>query len=176
MTHGPLFLDLAERPGSMEKVDLDDVSQAPLSGAADRRDVSAALGATDVAVIYYELEPGEAFSGGFHAHLDQEELFLVLEGRATWDTEAGEAAVTVGAGEAVRFAPGEFQHGYNDSGDVVRALALGAPPGMDETVARFRCPACGERGDHDVDLDEERGITITECRACGNEIRTDLGD
>jgi len=159
----------------MEQVDLSSAEQAALSGAADRRDVSAALGATDVAVMYYELEPGEAFSGGFHAHLDQEELFVVLEGEATWDTEAGEAAVTVGAGEAVRFAPGEFQHGYNDADEPLRALAIGAPPGMDETVARFTCPACGERGDHDVDIDEQRGVTVTECRACGNEIRTDLG-
>lgn len=159
----------------MEKVDLDAAERAALSGAADRRDVSAALGATDVAVMYYELEPGEAFSGGFHAHLDQEELFFVLDGEATWDTEDGEAALTAGAGEAVRFERGEFQHGYNDSEGVVRALAVGAPPGMDETVARFTCPACGERGEHDVDLDEERGVTVTECRACGNEIRTDLG-
>lgn len=160
----------------MEKVDLDGVDQAALSGTADRRDVSAALGATDVAVAYYELEPGEAFSGGFHAHLDQEELFFVLEGEATWDTEAGEAAVTLGSGEAVRFEPGEFQHGYNDSGELVRALAVGAPPGMDETVSRFTCPACGEYGEHDVHLDETHGVTVTECRACGNEIRTELGD
>jgi len=63
-----------------EKVDLDSVERAALSGAADRRDVSAALGATDVAIMYHELEPGEAFSGGFHAHHDREELFVVLEG------------------------------------------------------------------------------------------------
>lgn len=160
----------------MERVELEEVDRAALSGDADRRDVSAALGATDVAVMYYELERGEAFSGGFHTHLDQEEVFVVLKGEATWDTEDGEAAFTVGAGEAVRFAPGEFQHGYNASEGPVRALTLGAPPGMAETVSRFRCPACGEYGEHDVALDEERGVTVTECRACGNEIRTDLGE
>lgn len=158
----------------METVDLDDVAQAALSGTADRRDLSAALGATDVAVAYYELEPGEAFSGGFHTHMDQEELFVVLDGEATWDTESGEATFTLGAGEAVRFGPGEFQHGYNDSEEPVRALAIGAPAGMDETVSRFRCPACGEYGEHDVHLDEERGVTVSVCRGCDNEIRTEL--
>jgi len=159
----------------MERVDLEDVHQAALSGDPDRRAVDDALGATDVALKYYALDPGEAFSGGFHTHTDQEELFVVLEGEATWDTEDGEATLTVAAGEAVRFAPGEFQHGYaSEDGDGVRALAIGAPPGMEGTVTRFRCPACGEETDHDVDLDADSRQTTTTCQACGNELVTDL--
>lgn len=159
----------------MEHVHVDDIKQATLSGPADRRALSKALGATDVVVMYYNLEPGDVLSGGYHTHHDQEELFVVLEGEATFDTAAGEAALTVEAGEAVRFARGEFQHGYNDGPEDARVLAIGAPPGMDETVSIFTCPACDEEGKHDVDLDERRGITITRCRACGNEIRTEVG-
>ncbi|MFB6171369.1 MAG: cupin domain-containing protein [Haloarculaceae archaeon] len=160
----------------MERISVADVDQAALSGRTDRRALDEALGTTDVAVKYYELAPGDAFSGGYHTHHDQEELFYVLSGTATFDTEAGEAAVAVDAGEAIRFAPGEFQHGYNaaDDGPVVRALALGAPPGMDETVTVFTCPACGEETRHDVDLDEAAGVSVTECRACGDVVRTDL--
>jgi uncharacterized cupin superfamily protein len=157
----------------MEKVDIDDVEQAALSGPVDRRDVGRALGATDVAVMYYELDPGEKFSGGYHTHLDQEELFLVLEGAAEFKTEQG--TVTVTAGEAIRFAPGEFQTGYNhrDSEEPLRGLALGAPAGMDETVSIFQCPDCGEEGEHDVALDETGGTVTTTCRNCGFEMETE---
>ena len=174
---------------SMEKVDIDAVEQAALSGPTDRRDLGRALGATDVAVMYYELDPGDKFSGGYHTHLDQEEIFLVLEGEAEFKTRepprgsepaSGDAAsegakLTVGAGEAIRFAPGEFQTGYNhyDNDDPVRGLALGAPAGMDETVSIVTCPDCGEEGEHDVDLDETGGVVTTTCRNCGFVIETE---
>lgn len=160
----------------MERVTVDDVDQAVLSGPTDRRALDEALGTTDLAMKYYELEPGEVFSGGYHTHHDQEEVFYILEGTATFDTEDGEAAVTVEAGEVLRFGPGEFQHGYNDSDDLVRALVLGAPPGMDDTVSIFTCPACEVEANHDVTLDEENGVTVTECRECGHTIRTELSD
>ena len=157
----------------MEKVSIDEVGQATLSGPVDRRDVGRVLGATDVAVMYYELDPGENFSGGYHTHLDQEELFIVLEGAAEFKTEEG--TLTVEAGEAIRFAPGEFQTGYNhyDSDEPLRGLALGAPKGMDATVSIFECPDCGEEGEHDVDLDETGGVVTTTCRACGFGIETE---
>ena len=156
----------------MERVDMDAVEQAALSGPVDRRDLGRALGTTDVAVMYYELDPGENFSGGYHTHLDQEEIFYVLEGEAEFRTESGKLAV--GAGEAIRFAPGEFQTGYNhrDNDVRLRGLALGAPMGMDETVSIFECPDCGEAGKHDVDLDETGGTVTTTCRACGFEMET----
>jgi uncharacterized cupin superfamily protein len=160
----------------MEQVTLEEVPPAALSTGHGRYALDDALGATDLAVKYYHLEPGEVFSGGYHTHESQEEIFIVLEGEATWDTEDGEASMTLSAGEAVRFAPGEFQHGYvdEDREEGVRALALGAPPGMDETVSRFVCPACEQQADHDVDLDAEARVTTTTCRNCGNELRTEL--
>lgn len=158
----------------MDHAHVGDLEQTELKGGpCDRRDVSGAIGATDFVLRYYELAPGEGFSGGFHTHTDQEEAFYVLEGTATFDTEDGEAAVTVGAGEAVRFAPGEFQHGYNDSGDRVRALAFGAPPGMDGTVGCFVCAACGEEAKHDVNHHPDAGVHTSECRECGNTVETD---
>lgn len=162
----------------MEHVDLSDVPQARLSGEPDRRALDEALGTSDLAVKYYELEPGEAFSGGYHTHESQEEIFVVLEGTATWDTEKGEAALTVRAGEAVRFAPGEFQHGYNaeDATGRIRALALGAPPGMDETVSVFPCSNCEERTEHDVDLRPAEPASVSTCRNCGHEVRVEMED
>ena len=161
----------------MERVTLNDVPAAALSTGHGRYALDEALGATDLAVKYYDLAPGDVFSGGYHTHESQEEVFIVLEGEATWDTEDGEASMTLAAGEAVRFAPGEFQHGYVEETreEGVRALALGAPPGMDETVSKFTCPACGDAAEHDVDLDAERRVTTTTCRNCGSETRTELG-
>jgi uncharacterized cupin superfamily protein len=160
----------------MERIQLGEAPAAALSTGSGRLAVDEALSATDLALKYYDLDPGEVFSGGYHTHESQEEIFIILEGEATWDTEDGEASMTLSAGEAVRFAPGEFQHGYvdEDREEGVRALALGAPPGMDETVSRFVCPACEQQADHDVDLDAEARVTTTTCRNCGNELRTEL--
>jgi len=161
----------------MQKVSMAEAPQSISESGPDRLALDAALGATDVAIKYYELSPGEIFSGGFHTHHSQEEIFIVLEGEATWDTEDGEAAMTVAAGEAVRFPPGEFQHGYvaEDADQDVRALALGAPPGMDETVTIFTCPACGTaEAKHDVDFYEDRLETI--CQECENVIVNEMDD
>lgn len=162
----------------MEKVAFDDLPRITDENLPDRRGLDDALGATDMAIKYYEVQPGNFFSGGFHTHHTQEEIFVVLEGEATWDTEEGEASMTLSAGEAVRFPPGEFQHGYvaEDADETVRALALGAPPGMDDTVTIFTCPSCGEEAKHDVDIYEDRARLDTTCRECGNVIVNDRDD
>lgn len=154
----------------MERVRMEEAAPAPLGDTPRRRDVSRALGATDVVVMYYQLGPGEPFSAGYHAHHTQEEVFYVLEGTTKFDTEQGTVAVE--AGEAIRFAPGEFQQGYADpdSSEEVVALALGAPPGMDETVIVHDCETCGEPVPHDVELDEEAGWERMFCRECGNRV------
>lgn len=156
-------------PG-MERVHADDAAPAALGGTPSRRDVSRALGATDVVVMYYQLDPGEPFSAGYHAHHTQEEAFYVLEGRALFDTERG--TVAVAADEVIRFEPGEFQQGYADPDCPagVVALALGAPPGMDDTVIVHDCEPCGERTPHDVELDEAAGWERMFCRACDNRV------
>ncbi|WP_436345886.1 cupin domain-containing protein [Natronorubrum sp. FCH18a] len=118
---------------------------------ADRRPLSEPLGAEHVAITRYVLEPGERFSGSVHAHFDQEEVFVVLEGEATFeaspnddDRDGRPTEITVGENEAIRFAPGEFQSGRNDGEERVVALALGAPRDT-EDIRISRIPVLDDR-------------------------------
>lgn len=174
----------------MEKVAVDDV-QPTARVDVDQRSLADPLGADAVALNHYRLEPGEAFPSGLHAHADQEELFVVLAGEAAFETylpggedgpESGE--VTVAAGEAVRFAPGEFQSGRNAGDDELVALALGAPRDSEDVRLPIRCPAC-DRGD--LRLDTDGGLTVVcpdcgaervpeDCPECGGELRLVLGE
>ena len=63
----------------MRKVAIDevDIELSPLGVHSVRRPVSDALGTEHFAMNYFELEPGESFSGGLHTHHDQEEVFYV---------------------------------------------------------------------------------------------------
>jgi uncharacterized cupin superfamily protein len=123
-----------------------------------------ALGLSDMALNYYELGPGDSMSGGLHTHMDQEELFYVLEGTATFETP--EETLELGPGEAIRFAPGEYQEGRNESDGRVRALAMGAPQDQGETRSAVPCQECGADY-HVVEIGEE-SVTLV-CPDCGNE-------
>ena len=159
----------------MEKVSVDDVEPQALGDDTDRRGLADPLGATDVAINRYALEPGEAFSGGLHAHLDQEEIFYVVEGEATFEhapePTADSETVTVEAGEAVRFPPGEYQQGRNEGDDRVVALALGAPKETTEGRVAQPCPACDSPA-MAIAMGEE-GM-ILECPDCGETLQPDL--
>jgi uncharacterized cupin superfamily protein len=155
----------------MERVSIDDVDPSTTDDhrSHDRRVLTGPLGTSDIAVVDYTLDPGERFSGSLHAHMDQEEVFLVVEGEATFETESGE--VTVGPDEAIRFAPGEFQSGYNDGDERVVAFALGAP--RDSTDVRIThiagygdisCPECGH--DH-MGIDPSEPDDELSCPECG---------
>ena len=69
--------------------------------AAVIRPLTDALGLSDFAMNYYELDPGDSFAYGFHAHEKQEEVFYVQTGTVTFETVEGD--VEVDAGELVRF-------------------------------------------------------------------------
>jgi uncharacterized cupin superfamily protein len=127
----------------MERVVIDEVPSTSFETALDRRGLSDPLGTTDVALNRYRLSPTQRLSTGLHAHADQEEVFVVVEGELTFETEADE--VVVDEGEAVRFAPGEFQSGKNDSEDEVILLAIGAPRETTDVRVPKACPQC----DHD---------------------------
>jgi uncharacterized cupin superfamily protein len=135
--------------------------------ASVKRSLTKALGAEDVSMNYYELEPGESFAFGYHRHEGQEEVFYVLEGEATFETDDGEE--TVGAGEAVRFAPGEWQQGWNRGEERVRALALGAPQESGETTVLRECPDCGGRTEQGIERAEDADALVTLCVDCGAE-------
>lgn len=143
----------------MEKVGIDEVDETPVDGGSVRYELTEQLGTTDVAINVYRLEPGEGLPGGLHAHMDQEEVFVVLAGEAVFETMDGE--VTVRSRETIQFAPGEFQTGRAGETET-RVLALGAPRDSDDIRVPARCPACG----HDnLRLLIEGGVSF-ECPAC----------
>ncbi|WP_115865005.1 cupin domain-containing protein [Halorussus litoreus] len=153
----------------MEKVAVEDVDNErnPMKVHSVRKPVSRALGTTDFAMNYFELEPGESFSGGLHRHNDQEEVFYVESGTATFEVGLDREEVVVEAGELVRFPPGEFQKGYNDDEATVEGWALGAPGAThdwDELQSRAYCPECEDETTHDVALpDGSFELTCTDC-------------
>ena len=104
----------------LDQIDVAEVDRTP-SPASVRRPLANALGAEHVAINYYELEPGESFAFGYHSHEEQEEVFYVLSGTATFETETGD--IQVGPGEVLHVAPGEFQQGFNRGDELVVALA-----------------------------------------------------
>ncbi len=155
----------------MEKVALDDVriQNNPLGVHSVRKPVSDALGTADFAFNYFELEPGESFSGGMHRHHDQEELFYILEGTATFETP--EAVVDVPADGCIRFEPGEYQTGGNETDELVRGFAIGAPDARhdwDELDALVYCTECEAETDHGMALTDEGQFSFN-CRECGND-------
>jgi len=172
----------------MEHIDIDDVRQDPhpMGVNRDRRPITEALGAEDVAIVRYELGPGEQFSGGLHTHHDQEEVFYVLEGVATFDVgpepdpdhAEGHAdgrpeteTVEVGAGEVVRFPPGQFQCGRNESDGPAVGLAIAAPGSRhswDALESFAPCDECGELTSHGVQ-EPDGGMTVY-CNVCGTEL------
>ncbi|RQH01007.1 cupin domain-containing protein [Natrarchaeobius oligotrophus] len=141
----------------MRRVSIEDVDPEPYEESlhADRRPLSDPLDTDHVAITRYVLEPGERFSGSVHAHADQEEVFVVLEGEATFDvrrTDGDAGEIVVSEHEAIRFAPGEFQSGRNAGDERLIALVLGAPRATDDVrISRIpvlddrdvSCPDCG---------------------------------
>lgn len=167
----------------MERVAFDDLENS-VQPAAVQKQLTRALGCTDLAVNYYELAPGDSFAFAYHSHDAQEEVFVILEGTATFETDASQSGadgstgetgsedgdVAVGPGEAIRFAPGEFQRGWNRGDERVLALALGAPLAYEGGETLADCPDCGERTSHTiVRPDDEEHARAVVCTACGEE-------
>lgn len=148
----------------MEHVSLEDVSVPEWALDIDKRPIGEALGTTDVSVNRYELAPQERLSG-LHAHGNQEEVFVVLEGAVAFETLDG--VVTTEAGEVVRFAPGEHKSPTNDSDSVAVVLALGAPADGGDLLIPLACPGCGH-GERLATVDDE-GDEVLACDACGHE-------
>lgn len=147
-----------------------------------RKPLSRAIEAMGFATTHLELDPGETFSGGLHVPTDQEELFLVLEVTATWETKEGpgdEPTLTeVGPMEAVHFGTGGiYQTGRNESDGVVRGLAIGVPGSRHawaEARALVDCETCGEETVFTLEgegrMPDVEEMTI-ECTDCGTELQ-----
>lgn len=149
----------------MKRVQIGDVPN-DVHPASVRRRLTDPLGTTDVALNYYELDPGDSFAFAYHRHPDQEEVFVVFAGTATFDTADG--PVEVSAGEAVRFAPGEFQRGWNRGDERVTALALGAPRDSGTSDKLVACPDCGEETPNRIERVDEWTVR-TVCTVCDAE-------
>jgi uncharacterized cupin superfamily protein len=150
----------------MEKATIDDLDNW-MGPASVKRPLGKALGTEHMGMQFYELEPGESTAFGYHAHENQEEVFYVVDGTLTFETEEGD--VTVREGEAVRFAPGEFQQSRNDTDGRVRTLGIGAPADSGELTLLRECPECDERTDQDIDSVDGGAVLVTRCVDCGTE-------
>ncbi|MFC7236044.1 cupin domain-containing protein [Halosegnis marinus] len=155
----------------MKKTAIDDVDvqNNPLGVHSERRPVSAVLGTEDFAMNFFRLQPGESFSGGLHTHHDQEEVFYVEEGEATFTVGRDrDDEVEVAGGELIRFAPGEFQIGRNTGDDELVGWALGAPASRhdwDEIESLVFCRECDEETGHGLELTDEGNFRLT-CLEC----------
>lgn len=159
----------------MENVSIDDVENQPnpLQVHEVRRPVSQALGTEEFAMNYFELGPGDSFSGGLHRHLDQEEVFYIEEGAAVFEVGREREEYTVEAGELIRFEPGEFQKGTAvEDGDGVVGWALGAPGAShewDQLESLVYCSECEQERAHTTTLTDEGRFELS-CNECGAEM------
>lgn len=128
---------------------------------------AATRGAADLAINYYELEPGDSFAFAYHAHGIQEELFYIQQGTATFETGSG--PVEAEAGEAIRFPPGEYQRGINRGEERVIALALGAPLEYGDTEKLRECPDCGDRTPQTLERSDDPDMVVARCQRCGEQ-------
>ncbi|WP_255767590.1 cupin domain-containing protein [Haladaptatus halobius] len=101
----------------------------------------------------------------YHRHHEQEEVFYVIAGTATFETEDGD--VVVDEGKLIRFAPGEWQQGMNHEDPRLKVLALGAPREEGPTDLRRECPVCGERTP--VEPEATANELVYYCGVCGAE-------
>jgi len=98
-------------------------------------------------------------------------VFYVLSGTATFEVGRERERVDVGAGELIRFAPGEFQSGFvrEDADEDVVAWAFGAPGARhdwDQIESLIECRECGEERTHATEMTDEGRFRFT-CSECG---------
>lgn len=151
----------------MEKIRIHECDSGSLSQrpGIDQQKLSDFLGIENVEVNYYHIGPHERLSG-LHAHLDQEEIFIPIEGKVTFETMDGEVGVRVG--EVISFSPGEYQSAKNNSAKEAIVLALGAPRESENIRIPYPCPECpSENLQPSVD---ENNSEILACTNCGTRM------
>jgi mannose-6-phosphate isomerase-like protein (cupin superfamily) len=131
------------------------------SATVEKQDLTEELDTSNVALNHYTIPADEGLPGGLHAHLDQEEVFVVLDGVAVFETFEG--TETVEAGDAIRFQPGEFQSGRNSGDSALQILAIGAPKETEEVRIPAVCPACGQNS---LELDFAGESLTFHCPSC----------
>lgn len=151
----------------MDTARIDDIENS-VQPAAVMKHLTDALSLTDLAINYYELEPGDSFAFAYHDHEIQEEVFYIQTGTATFDTEDG--PVEVGPKELIRFGRNEFQRGWNRDEELVTALALGAPLDYGDMTKLRYCEHCEQQYHNDLEsADDEPDTVVALCSNCGAE-------
>ena len=165
----------------MERVAVEDVEpialpdgnvppRATAGSVGNVRQLTRALGTTDLPINYYELAPGESFTVSVHRHDTHEEVFYVLSDTVTFETETETGDVTLDAGDVCRVPPDTFQLGTNQGDEWATAITLGAPREYQaETEWLVGCEACGERTVHVVEGTEDGSAFVYRCTECDSE-------
>lgn len=138
------------------------------SYAMHKKNVSDAVGASNVAVNVYSALPGESISLGYHRHAEQEEIFYVIEGTIAFETEQG--GFWIETGEAF-FVPTNAPHRCRAAGDeMARVIAIGSPRASEDLVFSEWCPECSHDTDRDREyLTEDVETIVLRCTECGAE-------
>lgn len=152
----------------VKRVSASDLPDAP-NPTSRKKEVDEAVGASAFGFNVYEVRPGERVPWGYHSHPDHEELFYVVSGGITVDTEDG--PVRAEAGDAVFVSPGEKNRARNDGEEAAELVAVGAPKNEDDAVIEEECPACGAVTDRTYESVESdgRAVYVLSCAACGAE-------
>lgn len=147
----------------MEHISIDEAESFGFGAGVDHRTLNDDLGCRDVSINRYRIDPDGSLPWGLHAHYDQEEIFIVIEGSVTFETLDGR--VTVAAGEAIRFDHGEYQSAGNKGDDRAVYLAIGAPPESTDMRIPLTCDECGES-----ELQLGDGFEELHCLSCEHSI------
>lgn len=99
-----------------------------------------ALGLTETRATLRRLPPGASMP--YHRHAEQEELYVLLDGKGAIVVD-GER-LTAGPGTAVRVSPGTPRQLVNDSAGTSEWLVVGAPPAEDDGTVIGPGPAGGD--------------------------------
>lgn len=149
----------------MDNVSISDVAVTSLSETVELRSLQSTLDLEHMSVNHYHLAPETRLPWGLHAHMDQEELFIVLDGSLTFETLSG--TETVEAGDAIKFDPGEYHVGTNPSDTPTTFLAIGAPTDSDDIRIPLPCANCDEPALRLQLSDEDGGLV---CPTCGTTV------
>ncbi|MBC7462391.1 MAG: cupin domain-containing protein [Thermoleophilia bacterium] len=95
-------------------------------------DLAAQLGATQLGVRLWRLEPGQAST--WHRHVVHEEVYVVLEGTGRLRVDGG-STLTLPPGSAVRVDPDTLRQAFNDTAATQLWLVMGAPGEPANTLA-----------------------------------------
>jgi uncharacterized cupin superfamily protein len=98
--------------------------------SVENTDLGKQLGASALGARLWRLAPGQASTK--HRHFEQEELYVLLEGRGR--VRVGDEVLTLAPLDALLVEPGSARQLFNDTEADQLWLAVGAPPELANTL------------------------------------------